>query len=61
MPEPFDAIVPVLQPIQADPAGLKMHFVYQLGMTAKNKAAIELIQKQIKTMEARLSALEART
>jgi hypothetical protein len=30
-------------------------------MTTKNDMDIELIQEQIKTMEARLSALEART
>jgi hypothetical protein len=82
MPEPLDAIMPVLQRIRADLAELKRdhaghraetstnnemqeavqkYFVYQPGMTTKNEADIELIQKQIKTMEARLSALEART
>jgi hypothetical protein len=39
---------------------IQKYFVYQPGMTTKNGADIERIQEQIKTMEARLSALEAR-
>jgi len=40
---------------------IEHYFVYQLGLTSKNGADIELIQEQIKAMEARLSALEARS
>ncbi len=75
MPEPIDALMPILQRIQADLAEVKRdtaknsetleairhYFVYQLGLTSKNGADIDLIQEQIKAMEARLSALEARS
>ncbi len=82
MPEPIDAIMPILQRIQADLAEVKRdtaahraetaknsetleaiqhYFLYQLGLTSKNGAEIELIQEQIKAMEAPLSALEARS
>lgn len=82
MPEPNDAIMPILQRIQADLAEVKRdtaahrvetakngetleaiqhYFVYQLGLTSKNGADIDLIQEQIKAMEARISALEARS
>jgi uncharacterized alpha-E superfamily protein len=82
MAEPIDAILPILQRIQADLADLKRdhtahreetsqntetleaiqrYFVYQLGMTTKNEADIETIQTQIKTMEERIAALEARS
>lgn len=82
MPEPIDAIMPILQRIQTDLAELKRdhaehraetagnsqtleaiqhYFVYQLGLTSKNGAEIDLIQEHIKAMEARISALEARS
>ncbi|MFY9642087.1 MAG: hypothetical protein WCD20_06305 [Rhodomicrobium sp.] len=75
MPEPIDALMPILQRIQADLAEVKRdtaknsetleaiqhYFVYQVGLTGKNGADIDLIQEQIKAMEARLSALEARS
>jgi hypothetical protein len=38
---------------------IQRYFLYQLGMTTKNEADIEHIQDQIKTIEARLAALEA--
>jgi hypothetical protein len=40
---------------------IQKYFVYKLGMTTENEADIELIQEQIKTMEAPLSAFQART
>jgi cell division protein FtsB len=82
MPEPTDAIMPILKRIQGDLGELKRdhaahraetakntetleaiqhYFVYQLGLTTKNGADIELLQEQIKAMEARLSALETRS
>ncbi len=39
---------------------IQRYFVYQLGMTTKNEADIETLQNQIKTMEERIAALEAR-
>jgi hypothetical protein len=79
MPEPIDAIMPILQRIQGDLADLKRdhaahwaethanaealeaiqkYFIYQLGLATKNEADIEFLQEQIKTIEARLAALE---
>ena len=82
MAEPTDAILPILQRIQADLRDMKRdqtahrdetrqngetleaiqrYFVYQLGMTTKNEADLETIQNQIKIMEQRIAALEARS
>jgi GTP cyclohydrolase III len=73
MAEPNDAVLRILQKIQATQSehsaklnelgekfdGLSGYITYQMGVTTRNGVDIEDIQKQIKDLSQRVTALEA--